>query len=61
MESCHKRCLRANNREGKRKIVFVAFADIIETNRKNEGGRGQNKKRCKFSERNGSVKGEIGY
>ena len=39
-------------REGKGKIVFVALADISETNRVNKGGRGRNKKRCKFSERN---------
>jgi len=52
MESCRKRCLRTNNREGEGKIIFVALADIIETDRVNKGGRGQNEKRCKFSERN---------
>ncbi len=29
----------------------LAFADIIETDRMHKWGRGQNKKRCKFSER----------
>ncbi len=52
MEASRKGRLRTFNREGKRKIVFVAFVDISETDRVNKGGRGQNKKRCKFSERN---------
>jgi len=59
MESCHKRCLRANNREGERKIVFVAFADISETDRMNKGGRGQNKKRCNFQKEIEMLKEEL--
>jgi len=51
-------CAKKATRDLQRKL---AFADIIETNRMNKGGRGQNKKSCKFSERNGSVKGKIGY